>query len=145
MGSGTNEIGRQIAETRDHVDENLTILEKRAAANARRVAIMVAAGAAAGVIIGGAVFLLYRQMRKPGVSERLQDMMPDALTDLPATIRKRFKDRPVKVVISSKDDEKEAVWESVARRVVPAVATTMATAIASRIVQSRRGGQQTAD
>lgn len=143
MGSETDEIGRQIAETRDHVDENLTILEKRAAANARRVALMVAAGAAAGVIIGGAVFLLYRQMRRPGVTERLQDMMPDALTDLPDTIRKRFKDRPVKVVISSGED-KEAVWESVARRVVPAVATTMATAIATRVIRSRSGQQSEA-
>ena len=143
MGPSTDEIGRQIAETRDQVDENLTILEQRAAANARRVALMVAAGAAAGVIIGGAAFLLYRQMRKPGVSERLHDMVPDALNDLPDTIRKRFKDRPVRVVISSNED-KEAVWESVARRVVPAVATTMATAIATRLVRSRSGQQSEA-
>ena len=138
MGPETDEIGRQIAETRDHVDENLTILERRAAMNARRVALMVAAGAAAGVIIGGAVFVLYRQMRKPGMSERLHDMVPDALTDLPDTIRRRFKDRPVKVVISSGED-KEAVWESIARRIVPAVATSMATAVATRVIRSRSG------
>ena len=138
MGSETDEIGRQIAKTRDHVDENMDILEQRAAANARRIALMVAAGAAAGVIIGGAVFLLYRQMRKPGISERLQDMLPDALTDLPDTIRKRFKDRPVKVVISSGED-KEAVWESIARRVAPAVATSMATGLAARVMRSRSG------
>src|SRR4029077_13566032 len=50
MGASTDEIVRQIAETRDHVDENLTILERRAAANARRVAIIVAAGVAAGIV-----------------------------------------------------------------------------------------------
>lgn len=140
MGTETDEIGRKIAETRDHVDENMDILEQRAAANARRIALMVAAGAAAGVIIGGAAFLLYRQMRKPGISERLHDMVPDALTDLPDTIRKRFKDRPVKVVISSGED-KEAVWESIARRVAPAVATSMATALAARVMRSRSGPQ----
>ena len=96
MGAPTDEIGRQIAETRDHVDENLTILEKRAAANARRVAIIVAAGVAAGLVVGGGAFLIYRHMRKPGMSERLHDMIPDALTDLPETIRTRFKGRPVK-------------------------------------------------
>ena len=143
MGAPTDEIGRQIAETREHVDENLTILEKRAAANARRVAIIVAAGVAAGLVVGGGAFLIYRHMRKPGMSERLHDMIPDALTDLPETIRTRFKGRPVKVVISSGED-RESVWESIARRVAPAVATTMVGAVTARIVR-QRGARESAD
>jgi hypothetical protein len=137
MGGSTDEIGRQIAETRDHVDENLTILEQRAAANARRVAIMVAAGVAAGVVIGGAAFLIFRQMRKPGMSERLHDMVPDALTDLPQTIRSRFKGRPVRVVISNGED-RESVWASVARRAAPAVVTSVVTAAVSRAIGARK-------
>jgi len=143
MGAPTDEIGRQIAETRKHVDENLTILEKRAAANARRVAIIVAAGVAAGLVVGGGAFLIYRHMRKPGMSERLHDMIPDALTDLPETIRTRFKGRPVKVVISSGED-RESVWESIARKVAPAVATTMVGAVTARIVR-QRGARESAD
>ncbi|TMD78211.1 MAG: hypothetical protein E6I42_06045 [Chloroflexi bacterium] len=143
MGAPTDEIGRQIAETREHVDENLTILEKRAAANARRVAIIVAAGVAAGLVVGGGAFLIYRHMRKPGMSERLHDMIPDALTDLPETIRTRFKGRPVKVVISSGED-RESVWESIARKVAPAVATTMVGAVTARIVR-QRGARESAD
>ena len=143
MRALTDEIGRQIAETRDHVDENLTILEKRAAANARRVAIIVAAGVAAGLVVGGGAFLIYRHMRKPGMSERLHDMIPDALTDLPETIRTRFKGRPVKVVISSGED-RESVWESIARKVAPAVATTMVGAVTARIVR-QRGVRESAD
>ncbi len=143
MGAPTDEIGRQIAETREHVDENLTILEKRAAANARRVAIIVAAGVAAGLVVGGGAFLIYRHMRKPGMSERLHDMIPDALTDLPETIRTRFKGRPVKVVISSGED-RESVWESIARRVAPAVATTMVGAVTARIIR-QRGARESAD
>ncbi len=143
MGAPTDEIGRQIAETRDHVDENLTILEKRAAANARRVAIIVAAGVAAGLVVGGGAFLIYRHMRKPGMSERLHDMIPDALTDLPETIRTRFKGRPVKVVISSGED-RESVWESIARKVAPAVATTMVGAVTARIIR-QRGARESAD
>ena len=143
MGAPTDEIGRQIAETREHVDENLTILEKRAAANARRVAIIVAAGVAAGLVVGGGAFLIYRHIRKPGMSERLHDMIPDALTDLPETIRTRFKGRPVKVVISSGED-RESVWESIARRVAPAVATTMVGAVTARIVR-QRGARESAD
>jgi hypothetical protein len=136
MGTPTDEIGRQIAETRDHVDENLTILEQRAAANARRVAIIVAAGVAAGLVIGGAAFLIYRQMRKPSMSERLRAIVPDALTDLPETIRTRFKGRPVKVVISSGEDS-EATWKSIARKVAPAVATSVAGAVTARVMRSR--------
>jgi len=143
MGAPTDEIGRQIAETREHVDENLTILEKRAAANARRVAIIVAAGVAAGLVVGGGAFLIYRHMRKPGMSERLHDMIPDALTDLPETIRTRFKGRPVKVVISSGED-RESVWESIARKVAPAVATTMVGAVTARIIR-QRGARESAD
>jgi len=143
MGAPTDEIGRQIAETREHVDENLTILEKRAAANARRVAIIVAAGVAAGLVVGGGAFLIYRHMRKPGMSERLHDMIPDALTDLPETIRTRFKGRPVKVVISS-GEGRESVWESIARKVAPAVATTMVGAVTARIVR-QRGARESAD
>jgi hypothetical protein len=136
MGGTSDEIGRQIAETRDHVDENLTILEQRAAASARRVAIMVAAGVAAGVVIAGAAFLIYRQVRKPSMSERLHRMMPDALTDLPETIRSRFKGMPVKVVISSAE-EREAVWESIARKVAPAIATSVVGAVTARMMRTR--------
>ena len=136
MGAPTDEIGRQTAETREHVDENLSILEQRAAAKARRVAIMVAAGVAAGLVIGGAAFLIYRQVRKPSVSERLRAMVPDALTDLPETIRARFKGRPVKVVISSGEDS-EATWKTIARNVVPAVATSVASAVTARVMRSR--------
>ena len=136
MGGSTDEISRQIAETRDHVDENLTILEQRAAARARRVGVIVAAGVAAGLVIGGVAFLIYRQVRKPGVSERLHDMVPDALTDLPDTIRSKFRGRPVKVVISN-GEEKEAIWESIARKVAPAVATSLATAVTARFMRPR--------
>jgi hypothetical protein len=136
MGAPTDEIGRQIAETRDHVDENLTILEKRAAANARRVAIIVAAGVATGLVVGAAAFLIYRQMRKPSMSDRLHAMVPDALADLPETIRNRFKGRPVKVVISSGED-REAVWESIARTVAPAIATSVVGAVTARVMRIR--------
>jgi hypothetical protein len=138
MGPSTDEIGRQIAETRDNVDENLTILERRAAANARRVAIIVAAGVAAGIVIGGAAFLIYRQVRKPSMSERLHSMVPDALAELPETIRTRFKGRPVKVVISSGED-REAMWESIARKVIPTVATTLVGAVTARMMRQRGG------
>ncbi|HET7466740.1 MAG TPA: hypothetical protein VFL29_08730 [Candidatus Dormibacteraeota bacterium] len=137
MGAPTDEIGRQIAETRNHVDENLDILEKRAAANARRVAVMVAAGVAAGLVVGGVAFLIYRQVRKPGMSERLHGMVPDALTDLPQTIRTKFKGRPVRVVISSGED-RESVWETVARRAAPAVVTSIVTAAVSRAIGPRK-------
>jgi hypothetical protein len=61
MGASADEIDRQINETRDHIDQNLGVLEKRAASNAMRYG-RIAAVVLGVVIVAGAGVLIYRRM-----------------------------------------------------------------------------------
>ena len=138
MGATADEIDREIGATRDHVDQNLTILERRAMKGARRYGTMVAIGLVAGVLVGGAAFVIYRTVRKPAMAERLSGMMPDALGEIPDSVREKLKRRPVRVVISTAED-REMAWESVARKVAPMIATSVAGALASRLARPAGG------
>ena len=138
MGAKADEIDREISATRDHVDQNLAILERRAMKGARRYGSMAAIGLVTGVLVAGAAFLIYRAVRKPAMAERLRGMMPDALGGLPDSVREKLKRRPVRVVISTAEDREHA-WESVARKVAPMIATSVASAVALRISRPAPG------
>jgi hypothetical protein len=86
MGASADEIARQIKETREHIDENLGVLEHRAASNAVRY------GKIASVVVGvvalaGAGLLIYRRMNRPARNEQLRSIVIEALKDLPDTLR----------------------------------------------------------
>src|SRR5437879_10620306 len=67
MGASAREIERQIKETRERMDENLTVLEQRAASNAMRMGkiVAVAAGVAAAVV--GSI-VIYRRVRRSSLT-----------------------------------------------------------------------------
>jgi hypothetical protein len=65
VGASADEIDRQIASTRDHLDANLDVLESRAVLGAKRAGVIAAAGLAAGLAIAGVAFLVYRRVRRP--------------------------------------------------------------------------------
>ena len=157
MGASTDEIDRQIDETRDHIDQNLGVLERRAASNAVRYG-RVAAVVLGVVAVAGAGVLVYRRINRPSRRERLQAMLVEALKDLPDTLRdlpdevtSRLK-KPlpsIKVVVNKKDGSKEpGTVEGIVRKVVPAVVTTASGALIGRFVRpadaldekSSRGG-----
>jgi hypothetical protein len=144
MGASTDEIDRQINETRDHIDENLAVLERRAASNATRygrLAVMVL-----GVVaVVGAGALIYQRIKRPSRRQQLQVTLKDALKDLPDTLRglpdevaARLK-RPlpsIKVVVNGAEDSKEpGTVESIVRKVAPAVVTTASGALIDRFVR----------
>lgn len=136
MGASADEIDREISATRDQVDRNLSILERRAMTGARRYGAMAAIGLAAGALVAGTAYLAYRRLRKPSMSERVRGAMPDTIGDLPGSVREKFKRRPVRVVISTAEDrDRERLWKLVARKVVPVIA---ASAVA-RIARPSRG------
>ena len=144
MGASADEIDREISATRDQVDRNLTILQRRAMTGARHYGGMAAIGLAASVLLAGAAFLAYRRLRKPAMSERVRWAVPDVIGDLPGSVREKFKRRPVRVVISTAEDrDRERLWETVARKVVPVIATSAVGAAVSRIARpSRESGKQ---
>jgi hypothetical protein len=145
MGASADEIDRQISETRDHIDQNLGALEKRAASNAMRY------GRIAAVVLGvatvaGVGVLVYRRMNRPSRREQLQGMLlevlkdlPDSLRDLPDEVTSRLK-KPlpsVKVVVNGEEAGQEpGMLESVVRKVAPAVVGTASTALIERFTRS---------
>jgi hypothetical protein len=146
MGASADEIDRQIKETRAHMDENLGVLEQRAASKAARYAriVAVAIGAAA---LAGAGILIYRRMNQPSRREQLQRMLIEALKDLPDTVRdlpdevtNRLK-KPLplfKVVVNGEDQAREpGTLEGIARKVAPAVVGTVSTALIGRFTRPR--------
>ncbi|HLZ94566.1 MAG TPA: hypothetical protein VKT20_04465 [Candidatus Dormibacteraeota bacterium] len=147
MGASADEIDRQINTTRDQIDANLDVLETRAASGAKRAAVMIAAGLAAGLAIGGVAYLVYRRVRKPSLSGRVHAVLPDALADLPDEIRKRLPDRPFRVVITSGPDAeaKPGTWESIGRRLAPAVVSSAVSAVMASALRRRSASQKPAE
>ena len=73
MGASSSEIDKQIRETREHLEANLSVLEQRAVSSARRVgriAAMVGAGLVAAAGIG---FAIYQARRRRSRVTRIQD------------------------------------------------------------------------
>jgi hypothetical protein len=153
MGASADEIDRQINETRDQIDQNLGVLEKRAASNAMRYGRIVAV--VLGVVtVAGAGVLIYRRMNRPSRREQLQSMLleamrdlPDSLRDLPDEVTSRLK-KPlpsVKVVVNGEDAGKQpGTLESVLRKVAPAVVGTASTALIERFTRSSEPAERSA-
>jgi len=145
MGASADEIDRQISETRDHIDQNLGVLEKRAASNAMRYG-RIAAVVLGVVTVAGVGVLVYRRMNRPSRREQLQGMvlevlkdLLDSLRDLPDEVTSRLK-KPlpsVKVVVNGEEAGQEpGMLESVVRKVAPAVVGTASTALIERFTRS---------
>lgn len=142
MGASAAEIDQQIASTRDHLDQNLGVLEKRAASGAKRVGTMAAIGLVAGLAVAGVAVLVIRKARKPSIGERVNEFVPGAFADLRDDLKHRFGNRPFRVVITSGDAAKEesggGLWQSTARKVAPTIATTAASALMAQFMKRRR-------
>ncbi len=138
MGASADEIDRQITSTREQIDANLDVLERRAASGAKRVGVVVAAGLVAGLALGGVAYLVYRKVRRPSLADRLQDVLPDVLTDLPDGIKSRFRDRPFKVVITDRSEEaRPSTWESIGQRLAPTVVSSAVSAVMAQAMRHR--------
>lgn len=73
MGASAREIEQEIKETRERMEQNLSVLENRAASGAVRYAKIAAVGIGA-TAAAVAAFLIYRRARKPdGQSRRRRD------------------------------------------------------------------------
>jgi len=143
MGSSSAEINDEIATTRQHLDANLDVLERRATSGMKRAGMLGGIGLAAGLVVGGIAYLVFRRVHKPTVRDRVQDAMPD-FTDFQKEVKKRFGNRPFKIVITSADadtSERGSIWESTARKVAPTIVTSAASAIMAAALK-RRGSSE---
>jgi hypothetical protein len=144
MGPAADEIDRQIRETRDSMNENIGVLEQRAASKAVRYGRIIA-GTLGLAVVAGAGVLIYRRMNQPSRREQLQRRLIDALKDLPDSVRdlpdevtaRLKKPLPsVKVVINGEDQATEpGTLGSIVRKVAPAVVGTASTALIRRFTR----------
>jgi hypothetical protein len=142
VGTSSAQIERQITETRQHIDANLSVLERRAASGARRVgriAIMTGAGLAAAAVAGIAIYMLTRR-RTPAVI--VKDAVPGSIRDLPKSVAKVLRRRlpTVRVTVADADDSRgSSPWRTMVQKVAITVVVSTAGALASRILKPRRG------
>jgi hypothetical protein len=141
MGASAREIEQQIKETRARMDQDLSVLENRAASGAVRygtIAAIVVVAAAAAV----AGFLIYRRVRRRTLKHRLQTLSPDTLRELADELTSRMK-KPlptVRVSVSEKGQD-PGTFESILRKVAPAVVATGSTALVKRLAARRTAPQ----
>ena len=139
MGSSSAEINDQIATTREHLDANLDVLERRASSGLKRAGTLGGIGLAAGLAAGAIFYFAYRRLHKPSVRDRVQEAMPD-FTEFQKELKKRFGNRPFKVVITTADSgtsERGSIWESTARKVAPTIVTSAASAVMAAAMRRR--------
>jgi hypothetical protein len=131
MGASAREIERQIKETRDRMDGNLTRLEGQAASSARRYGVI--AGAVVGLaLFAGAAFLVYRRMHRPTLRDRLTELSLDDLRSLAGRLRDAAPS--VTLRVNEKTDEEPGTAEAIVRKVAPALVGTAGSALLQRLV-----------
>jgi len=130
MGASAREIERQINETRERMDENLTQLEGRTKSNAVRYG-RIAAIAFGVLAVAGAALLIYRRKRRPTLRDRLDDLSVDRLRSLAADLRDKLPS--VTVRVNEKSEEEPGTVESILRKVAPALVGTAGSALLERV------------
>lgn len=124
MGASAHEIERQITETRERIDANLTRLERRTRAGAIRYGRVAVLGL--GVFIAaGIAIVVYRRSRRPGVVERLRDGTRGF------SLRQRLPS--VTIRFNEKVEESPGTAESIARAVAPIVAGRAGSVLLDRL------------
>lgn len=131
MGASAREIERQIKETRDRMDGNLTRLEGQAASSARRYGVI--AGAVAGLaLLAGAAFIVYRRMHRPTLRDRLSELSLDDLRSLSRRLRDAAPS--VTVRVNEKTEEEPGTAQAIMRKIAPALVGTAGSALLQRLV-----------
>jgi hypothetical protein len=134
MGASSDQIDREIRETRSELDQKLGLLEQRAASSARRYGkVVVSVAASIAVVTVGAI--AYRRFRKRSTARQLHKLLFDALRQLPDEATSRLKGHlPIKVVITDKaDEESPNAWTSIAAKIAPSVLGSATGAVVSRL------------
>lgn len=149
MGPSSDQIERQIVQTRGSMESKIVELRERSERNlarAKRTALIVAgAGAALGVVAVGA-FVIYRLTRPTSTGERVRRLLPRGLQRVPRSLGharlaagKRLRDGvpPMRLYVGDRqvgEERPTTQWEKIAVRAAQAAGTAAAGAIASRVM-----------
>jgi hypothetical protein len=125
MGASAREIERQITETRERLDRNVSELEGRTRSNAVRYGRIAAAGLAL-ALVAGIAFVMYRRTRRPSLIERFRaGARGMSLRDRLPTVTLR---------VNEQVEQEPGTVEKIVREVAPALAGTAGSALLERLV-----------
>jgi hypothetical protein len=133
MGASAREIERQIKETRDRMDANLTQLEGRTKSGAMRYGRYAAVGLGA-LLLVGAAFFIYRRTRKPTLKDRLNGLSLEHLRTLAEQMREKLP--AVTVRVNEKTAQEPGTFERIVREVAPVLVGTAGTAFLERLASA---------
>ncbi|MDQ6918181.1 MAG: hypothetical protein M3Z98_02360 [Candidatus Dormibacteraeota bacterium] len=146
MGNSSDEIARQIAETRDGIEDKILTLRERGEIAVRRSkrALLIAAGvgaAAAIAVVGG--IAIYRMTRPVTRRERIQRVIPPTWWERAKNLRDswelgvRKQVPPLRVFVGDKQVGEEPpanTTQKIALRVAQAAGTAIGGAIVQRVM-----------
>jgi hypothetical protein len=146
MGASADQIDRQIKETRERMDENLGMLEKRTKSNALRFG-RIAAVVVGTVAVGAGAYLAYRRFRRPTLKDRLTSLSPDSLRALADELSSRMKEvrkavPSISVTVNGKGEAEPGTVESIIRKVAPALIGTASTALIEKATGRTKADQE---
>ena len=146
MGTSSDEIARQIAETREDIEEKIVVLRERSARAVRRSkrALLIAAGvgAAAAIAVAGGI-VIYRMTRPVTVRERVQRVIHGRWFDRLQHLRDaweigiRRQVPPVRLYVGDKQVGEEPpanTTQKIAIRLAQAAGTAIGGAIVQRVM-----------
>ena len=146
MGTSSDEIARQIAETREDIEGKIITLRERSEVAVRRSkrALLIAAGvgAAAAVAVVGAI-VIYRMTRPATNRERIQRVIPAIWWERAKHLRDswdlgiRKQVPPMRVYVGDKQIGEEPpsnTTQKIALRLAQAVGTAIGGAIVQRVM-----------
>ena len=147
MGTSSDEIARQIAETRDEIEGRIVVLRERGevAVERGKRAALIAAGVGAGIaVVAVGAFLVYRMTRPPSTRERVERVIPpswwERLTHLRRTVEEGFRRRvpPVRMYVGDRqvgEEPPSSSFQKLALRFAQAAGTAAGAALISRVLR----------
>ena len=146
MGNSSDEIARQIAETRDDIEEKIVTLRERgevAVARSKR-ALLIAAGVGAGIaVVAVGAFVAYRMTRPASTRERIERVIPSGWWERAMGLRRsvelgiRRQVPPMRLYVGDRqvgEEPPSSHLQKIALRFAQAAGTAIGGAIVHRVL-----------
>jgi hypothetical protein len=147
LGTTSDEIARQIAETREEIEGRIVTLRERGevAVERGKRALLIAAGVGAGIaVVAVGAFVVYRMTRPTTTRERIERVIPptwwERAINLRRTVTTRIRDQvpPMRVYVGDKqigEEPPSSTAQKIALRFAQAAGTAIGGAVVQRILQ----------
>jgi hypothetical protein len=144
LGASSDEIARQIAETRDEIEGRIVILRERGevAVERGKRAALIAAGVGAGIaVVAIGAFIVYRVTRPPSTRERIERVIPpswwERAAGLWSGVEREVRERAPRVEFGERPagEERAGTVQKIALRFAQAAGTAIGGAIVQRVLQ----------